>query len=163
MQVRRSLTRSACPAGRACRGVLRSEPASQASLSAGLPSPTRDRLVWIARVPPLSDSRTVQRSDGHISSSRPVGQTGIWSKLAWAQGPWRSTPLSALCRQGRQSLGLTAYHARDGLPISICVNRRESAACFCRLTVSGLDLHRRTNDHAPTLGDSLDNDRPWRV
>ena len=60
--------------------------------------------------------RTVGQSDRRtvVRSSQPVGKTGVWSKLAWTQDPWRSTPLQAAGVQGRRSLGQTAPQAKDG-------------------------------------------------
>jgi hypothetical protein len=73
------------PVRRNLPGCASAWPTFQASLIAGPSSPMRDRLGLCAVVLPLLDSRTVQRSDGYISSSQPVGKTGVWSKLAWTR------------------------------------------------------------------------------
>jgi hypothetical protein len=46
-------------------------------------------------------------------SSGPVGKTGGWSKLAWTQALWRSTPLPITGKAG-VSLGPTASLERVG-------------------------------------------------
>ena len=100
-----------------------------------------DRRPFLAHMRPacLGSENAISCLNSHpplakSSSSRPVGQTGVWSKLAWTQGPRRSTPLHAAGVQGRRSLGLTASHAQAGpFVVYLCA----SVVPRTRLTVCG--------------------------
>ena len=103
--------RQACPAVQACRGVLRSGPAFQASLSAGPSSPTGDRLVQVARSP-SKEIRLVLICQHQQTLERETEQAARGQARDTDQaclGRWlcRSTPLQAAGMQGRRSLGQT--------------------------------------------------------
>ncbi len=72
-------------------------------------------------------------------SSRPVGQTGGWSKLAWTQALRRSTPLPV---PGTAGVSLGSAASLEGVgpgALHLC-----ASVCICGqnlLGIQGADLH----------------------
>jgi len=118
--------------GRDCRDGLRSGPAFPASLNAGPFSPTSDRLRLGIESTLLS---CLQDQAARIPSlsSRPVGQTGDWSKLAWPQVPRRSTPLPVPGKAGVSLRPAASLEGGGPRALHLC-----ASVCICGQNLLGI-------------------------